>query len=109
MNDLMRPALYGSFHPIRPVRDPERPADQRPTSSGRSARPATSSPATARCPRSSAGELLAIGAAGAYGASMASNYNTRPRAAEVLVSGDRSTVIRARETYEQLVANERLA
>ena len=40
---------------------------------------------------------------------MASNYNTRPRAPEVLVSGDRYTVIRARETLEQLVANERLS
>ena len=50
-----------------------------------------------------------IGAAGAYGSSMASNYNTRPRVPEVLVDGDRYTVIKPRETYEQLIAGERLA
>jgi diaminopimelate decarboxylase len=55
------------------------------------------------------GELVWIGAAGAYGAVMASNYNARPRAPEVLVSGDRYTVIRTRETYEQLLAGERIA
>jgi len=55
-----------------------------------------------------AGELICIGAAGAYGAAMASNYNTRPRAPEVLVSGASYSVIRTRETYEQLVANEKL-
>jgi diaminopimelate decarboxylase len=60
-------------------------------------------------PELAAGELVAIGAAGAYGAAMSSNYNTRPRAAEVLVSGSQFSVIRTRETYEQLVANEKLA
>jgi diaminopimelate decarboxylase len=54
------------------------------------------------------GELVWIGAAGAYGSAMASNYNTRPRAPEVLVSGSTYSVIRTRETYEQLVANEKL-
>jgi diaminopimelate decarboxylase len=54
------------------------------------------------------GELVWIGATGAYGAAMASNYNTRPRAPEVLVSGANYSVIRTRETYEQLVANEKL-
>jgi diaminopimelate decarboxylase len=52
------------------------------------------------------GELLAIGAAGAYGFAMASNYNTRPRAAEVLVRGDRYAVVRRRETIQQLLENE---
>jgi diaminopimelate decarboxylase len=60
-------------------------------------------------PEMAQGELVWIGAAGAYGAAMASNYNTRPRAPEVLVSGGSYTVIRSRETYEQLVANEHLA
>ena len=55
------------------------------------------------------GELLWIGAAGAYGSTMASNYNTRPRVPEVLVDGERYTVIKPRETYEQLIAGERLA
>ena len=108
MNDLMRPALYGSFHPIWPVANPDR-------------MPITTDVVGPICetgdffardralPALERGELVCIGAAGAYGAAMASNYNTRPRAAEVLVAGDGYTVIRTRETYEQLVANERLA
>jgi diaminopimelate decarboxylase len=57
-------------------------------------------------PRMEPGELLSIGAAGAYGFAMASNYNTRPRAAEVLVRGDRYAIVRRRETFEQLIENE---
>ena len=52
------------------------------------------------------GELLAVGAAGAYGFVMASNYNSRPRAAEVLVRGDRYAVVRRRENVEDLLACE---
>jgi diaminopimelate decarboxylase len=108
MNDLMRPALYGSFHPIRPVARPDRA-------------PITTDVVGPICetgdffardrelPELAQGELLWIGAAGAYGSAMASNYNTRPRAPEVLVTGDRYTVIRERETYEQLLAGERIA
>ena len=59
-------------------------------------------------PELAQGELLWIGAAGAYGAAMGSNYNARPRLPEVLVRGDKYTVIRPRETYEQLIAGERL-
>jgi diaminopimelate decarboxylase len=59
-------------------------------------------------PEMAAGELLWIGAAGAYGAAMASNYNTRPRVPEVLVHGSQYAVIRTRETYDQLIAGERL-
>ena len=51
-------------------------------------------------------DLLALMSAGAYGFAMASNYNTRPRAAEVLVDGNRYTIVRRRETYEDLVAGE---
>ncbi|HET9627091.1 MAG TPA: diaminopimelate decarboxylase [Kofleriaceae bacterium] len=108
MNDLMRPALYGSFHPMQAVANPARP-------------PITTDVVGPVCetgdffardralPELAQGELLWIGAAGAYGAAMASNYNTRPRAPEVLVDGDRFTVIRDRETYEHLLAGERIA
>jgi diaminopimelate decarboxylase len=108
MNDLMRPALYGSYHPIAPVRDPARtaiitdvvgPICETGDFIGRER----------HLPVLDPGELISIGCAGAYGAAMASNYNTRPRAPEVLVDGDRYTVIRARETLEQLIANERIA
>jgi diaminopimelate decarboxylase len=55
-----------------------------------------------------AGDLLAVRSAGAYGFVMSSNYNTRPRAAEVMVDGDNAYVVRAREEVEQLFANETL-
>ena len=58
-------------------------------------------------PRTDRGDLLAVFTAGAYGFAMASNYNNRPRLPEVLVDGDQYTIIRRRETYEDLVALER--
>src|ERR1051325_10030284 len=108
MNDLMRPALYGSFHPMKPVARPDRPLiaphivwpiwETRHFFARGTALPALA-----------AGELLWIGAAGAYGSAMGSDYKPRPRAPEVLVAGDRYTVIRDRETYDQLLAGERVA
>jgi diaminopimelate decarboxylase len=59
-------------------------------------------------PQMEQGEMLAVMSAGAYGFSMSSNYNTRPRAAEVLVRGDRFQVIRSRETYEDLLRGEQI-
>ncbi len=108
MNDLMRPALYGSFHPISPVRASER-ATIATDIVGPICETGDFFARDRELPALEAGELVCIGAAGAYGSAMASNYNTRPRAPEVLVAGERFTVIRTRETYEQLVANERLA
>jgi diaminopimelate decarboxylase len=108
MNDLMRPALYNSHHPIQPVRDPDRPAIATDVV-GPICETGDFFARDRALPELAAGELVAIGAAGAYGAAMSSNYNTRPRAAEVLVSGSQFSVIRTRETYEQLVANEKLA
>ncbi len=107
MNDLMRPALYGSYHPIKPVKNPERACE--PTDVvGPICETGDFFARDRELPIMDQGELVWIGAAGAYGAAMASNYNTRPRAPEVLVSGSSYTVIRTRETYEQLVANEKL-
>jgi len=108
MNDLMRPALYNSFHPIQPVRNPDRPLIKTDVV-GPICETGDFFARDRELPALDAGELVWIGAAGAYGAAMASNYNTRPRAPEVLVTGDTYTVIRSRETYEQLVANEKLA
>src|SRR3569833_378287 len=108
MNDLMRPALYNSFHPMKPVKNPERPLIKTDIV-GPICETVDFFARDRELPALDAGELLWIGAAGAYGAAMASNYNTRPRAPEVLVHGDTYTVIRSRETYEQLVANEKLA
>ncbi len=107
MNDLMRPALYDSYHPIRPVARPDRPAIVTDVV-GPVCETGDFFARDRALPELMPGELVWIGAAGAYGAAMASNYNTRPRAPEVLVHGDRFTVIRARETYDQLIAGERL-
>jgi diaminopimelate decarboxylase len=108
MNDLMRPALYGAHHPMRPVRK----RDGTLTTMDVVGPICETGDFLARdraLPVLEQGELLAIGAAGAYGAAMSSNYNTRPRACEVIVSGDRYQIVRRRETLEQLVANERVA
>jgi diaminopimelate decarboxylase len=107
MNDLMRPALYGSFHPMKPVVSPERPTITTDVV-GPICETTDFFARDRQLPELAQGELLWIGAAGAYGAAMASNYNTRPRAPEVLVSSDRYTVIRERESYEQLLAGERI-
>ena len=107
MNDLMRPALYQSHHPIEPVKNPDRPTAATDVV-GPICETGDFFARDRELPVLDRGELISIGAAGAYGSAMASNYNTRPRAPEVLVSGASYTVIRARETYEQLVGNEKL-
>jgi diaminopimelate decarboxylase len=108
MNDLVRPALYGAHHEMVEV-----------TQQGRAGHKvdvvgpvceSTDVLASGRTlPGLEPGELLAIRSAGAYGMSMASNYNSRPRPAEVLVDGRRYTVVRERETLAELVRGERLA
>lgn len=104
MNDLMRPALYEAWHEVLPLR--ETPAG------GESydivGPVCESGDFLARNRRLSviSGDLIAIASAGAYGMSMSSNYNTRPRAAEIMVDGDRAYPIRDRETVAMLMANE---
>jgi len=107
MNDLIRPALYDSYHEIRPV-DAARLGG--PVENVDVVGPVCESGDFLAKDRelaaSEEGDLLAVMSAGAYGFVMASNYNTRPRAVEVLVDGDRYTIVRRRETYEDLVAGE---
>jgi diaminopimelate decarboxylase len=105
MNDLMRPALYGSHHPMRPVVRGVR-RNQVTDVVGPICETTDFLARDRELPELAPGELLAIGAAGAYSAAMSSNYNTRPRAPEVMVSGSRWQVIRARESLEHLVAGE---
>jgi len=106
MNDLMRPALYGSYHPMKPVVE----RADRPRAVVDVVGPICESgdffARDRELPLVARGELLAVGAAGAYGFTMSSNYNTRPRAAEVLVRGASYRVIRRRETVDQLLSNE---
>jgi diaminopimelate decarboxylase len=107
MNDLLRPSLYGAYHEIVPV-------------SGRSRETETTDIVGPICetgdffardrklPVANEGELLAILDAGAYGAVLASNYNTRGRPAEVLVDGARSKLIRRRESLQDQLSREKL-
>ncbi len=105
MNDLMRPALYGSFHPMQAVTQRDRPTITTDVV-GPICETGDFFARDRELPELSPGELLWIGAAGAYGAAMASNYNTRGRAPEILVRDNTFTTIRRRETLDQLIANE---
>jgi diaminopimelate decarboxylase len=105
MNDLLRPALYQAFHRIEPVRGPARPSELVDVVGP----VCESSDFLARgreLPAVEPGELLLVRDAGAYGFAMASNYNMRPRAAEVLVENGAARLIRRRETFEDLVRTE---
>jgi diaminopimelate decarboxylase len=105
MNDLVRPSLYGSYHEIQPVIRNQRSACVVDVvgpiceSSDFIARDRS-------LPAMQQGELLAVMSAGAYGFSMASNYNSRMRPAEVLVDGDQFHIARKRESWEDLIRGE---
>ena len=106
MNDLMRPALYDAWHDILPV--VERPGETRCYAI---VGPVCESGDFLGHDRDLAlaeGDLLAICSAGAYGMSMSSNYNTRPRAAEVMVDGANCHLVRERESLPSLFQHERL-
>jgi diaminopimelate decarboxylase len=107
MNDLVRPAFYDAHHDIEPVVAP--PKGARAASCDVVGPVCESSDFLARGRRLAVpapGDLLAVRSAGAYGFAMASNYNSRPRPAEVLVDGDRAALARRRETYGDLVRGE---
>jgi diaminopimelate decarboxylase len=107
MNDLIRPSLYDSYHQVQPVIDNKRPELQADVV-GPICETGDFLARERNLPRVDQGELLAVMSAGAYGFTMSSNYNSRPRPPEVLVWGDTFEVIRSRETYEDLVRGERL-
>jgi len=118
MNDLIRPTLYDSFHRIWPVAPaagvPAPPDDYEVDIPGTAKRDVVGPVCESgdflakdrRLPPVSRGDLLATFSAGAYGMAMSSNYNSRLRAAEVLVDGSAHRLIRRRETFEDLVRNE---
>ena len=107
MNDLVRPSLYGSYHHIQPVVDHGRP-QLTVDVVGPICETGDFLARDRSLPQAEPGELLAVMSAGAYGFAMSSNYNSRPRPAEVLVSDDKYEVIRSRETYEDLLRGERV-
>ncbi len=104
MNDLMRPAMYEAWHGVQPVT--QRAADTRVYDVVGPVCESGDWLARDRALAMEPGDLLAIMSAGAYGMTMASNYNTRGRAAEVLVDGDSLSLIRRRETPAELFALE---
>lgn len=126
MNDLMRPALYDAYHDILPVNNaplPEIPSPQSsPASGGGSEREKQLPTFEVVGPICETGDfighsrelaiapqsLLAVMSAGAYGMSMSSNYNTRGRAAEVMVDGTNVHLVRERESVQQLFAGEKI-
>ncbi len=105
MNDLIRPALYEAWHHIEPVAA-ARAERQVVDVVGPVCETGDLFASARDLPALAADELVAIRSAGAYGMVMASNYNSRPRPAEVLVDGDTYRVIRRRETLDDLVAHE---
>jgi diaminopimelate decarboxylase len=105
MNDFLRPSLYGAEHEIVPVARPSR-RQSRVDLVGPVCESSDFLAKRRLLPRVAAGDLLAVLGAGAYGFMMASNYNTRPRPAEVLVEGKRHRVIRPRESLKDLWRGE---
>lgn len=109
MNDLVRPAMYGSFHTIRPVREAAAGAAESPVDIvGPICESSDLFAAQRSLPPVVADELLAILSCGAYGFVMASTYNLRPLAAEVMVDGDRFAVVRPRQSYDDLLGADTL-
>ena len=105
MNDLLRPALYGAFHRVEPVVPRGRPAELVDVV-GPVCETSDFLARRRELERPEPGDLLAVRDAGAYGFTMSSNYNMRPRAAEALVEDGRVRLIRRRETFDDLVRTE---
>jgi len=108
MNDLLRPAMYDAFHDIRPLR----PRDGEPVTYdvvGPVCETGDTFTRDRPLPPMQGGDLLGFMTAGAYGAAMASEYNSRPLVPEVLVRGGDYAVVRPRESYEEMLGRERPA
>ncbi|HTY44974.1 MAG TPA: diaminopimelate decarboxylase [Patescibacteria group bacterium] len=106
MNDLIRPALYEAYHQIVPLKKNTGRPSERVDVVGPICESGDYFAKERKVPRVKEGEYLAVMSAGAYGFSMSSNYNSRPRAEEVMVVKDQGFVIRRREQYEDLFRNE---
>jgi diaminopimelate decarboxylase len=108
MNDLIRPVLYEAYHEISPVKPRQGGARLVADVVGPVCESGDFFARERELPAVESGDLLAVMSAGAYGFVMASNYNSRPRAAEVLVEGDFAHVIRDRDSFDDIVRNEHL-
>jgi diaminopimelate decarboxylase len=110
MNDLIRPTLYEAWHDILPVAEPQKAAPTLPVDvvgpvceSGDFIARDRSLPPLAQ------GDLIAVMTAGAYGAVQSGTYNSRPLIPEVLVKAGNFSIVRPRQTYEELIGRDRLA
>ncbi|MCT4609314.1 MAG: diaminopimelate decarboxylase [Pelagimonas sp.] len=109
MNDLIRPAMYEAHHDIIPVREPAPGLEPQPYDIvGPVCETGDTFAKERLMPPLAAGDLVAFRSAGAYGAVMASEYNTRPLIPEVLVKGDQFSVIRPRPTYEDMINRDNI-
>jgi diaminopimelate decarboxylase len=106
MNDLIRPALYEGHHEIAPLRQPASDARVTVDVVGPICESGDFFCQNRDLPDFQPGEVVALMSAGAYGFTMASNYNSRPLPAEVLVEGDSATLVRRRQTLDDLIAGE---
>jgi diaminopimelate decarboxylase len=108
MNDLIRPSLYEAYHEIRPVVEAGSDATEIVDVVGPICESGDFLAKDRDVPVFAQGDLLAVMSAGAYGFSMSSNYNSRPRAAEVLVKGGDFCIVHERETFNDLVKGEKM-
>jgi len=108
MNDLIRPTLYEAHHDIKPVAQPRDGTLHKVDVVGPVCETGDYLALDRELPQLRSGDLIAVMTAGAYGAVQAGTYNTRPLVPEVLVRGDRYEVVRRRESYETLIAQDHL-
>jgi len=106
MNDCIRPSLYGAYQAVQTVREKDGVTEGAVDVVGPICESGDFLAKDRSLPPLEPGDLLALMSAGAYGFTMSSNYNARPRVAEVLVKGDQYRVVRKRETYEDLIRGE---
>jgi diaminopimelate decarboxylase len=109
MNDLLRPSLYSAYHSIWPIQHSSNGGQQRICDVvGPICESGDFLARQRRLKKCAPGDLLAVMGAGAYGFVMASNYNSRPRPAEVLVKGQKFYTVKKRETYKDLLRGEQI-
>ncbi len=109
MNDLLRPAFYDAYHQILPLNEPQEKSNLMPiTLVGPICETGDTFTTDRPLPSIGADDLMVFMSAGAYGFTMASTYNSRPLAAEVMVNGDKWEVVRPRQTYEEMFGMEKI-
>ena len=106
MNDLIRPSLYNAYHKIEILSSIQNPKISKANIVGPVCESGDFFAKDIEAPQTNPGDIIIIRSAGAYGFSMSSNYNTRPRAAEVAIENGKDRLIRRRETFEDLIACE---